>query len=210
MPIRVMAIQPTVLSNRGADFLVNTWHCQAVAATDPDVAAQDFIDDLKAFYGALEGSQTGQAVDGDMTFKAYNLADPEPRAPIVEDTRAMTFGTGDPLPLQLCICMSYRAAFTSGVPKARRRGRVYLGGFKASLADASGLIETTTATAIRDSAETLNQASDDSTTYTWIVYSRVDALGRVVRGGWIDNSFDVQRRRALDMTLRSEWFDGHS
>jgi hypothetical protein len=41
--------------------------------------------------------------------------------------------------------------------------------------------------------------------YTWVAYSGKLGTGTVVTNGWCDNSFDTQRRRGQDPTVRDTW-----
>jgi len=94
-------------------------------------------------------------------------------------------------------------------PKARRRGRVYLG----PLMDAAGTEDPTShdllpSSAFRnvctgimvDLAAAANAANLD-----WSVYSRADGASYPVVGGWLDYAFDTQRRRGTAPIARSLW-----
>jgi hypothetical protein len=39
----------------------------------------------------------------------------------------------------------------------------------------------------------------------WCVWSVADQIAVPVANGWIDNAFDVQRRRGVDYTSRTLW-----
>jgi len=207
--IRVQWQFPTVLSNTGADVVQNTWHALVVGATDPEDAAGDFANALGQFYIDISALMTEQALAESASWKVYNLSDPEPRSPISEDSMTLAFGTSQALPLQCAVTLSLRSVYESGQPKARRRGRIYLGGFSEALTTSDGFIDPSAAGIISTAADDLLSTSDDSTTFTWSIWSPTDATSRHVTGGWVDNVVDVQRRRQPDFTDRSEFGVGH-
>lgn len=91
-------------------------------------------------------------------------------------------------------------------PRARRRGRVYIG----PLVGGSGTLVTTTPPYLLASNLTLTmrqaavamQAAALADGWTWSVWSRKDTLLRAVVGGWTDNAPDTQRRRGPAPTAR--------
>lgn len=88
-------------------------------------------------------------------------------------------------------------------PKARYRGRIYLG----PLGNAAGDLSTgehrpnvAIMADLKGAMETLAVAD-----VGWSVWSRVDATLRLVIGGWVDNSWDTQRRRGPEATSRVQF-----
>jgi hypothetical protein len=49
----------------------------------------------------------------------------------------------------------------------------------------------------------------NDTATNWAVYSRRDNAGYLVSNGWVDDAFDIQRRRGVSALVRSLW-DGTS
>jgi hypothetical protein len=137
--------------------------------------------------------------------KFYDLSDPKPRAPFYDAN--FTIG-GTPqsshLPRELAICLSFQGARVSGSAQARRRGRVYLGPLGLTSNDSTtGRPLAAAISSIQGAAGTLRSASG-SGVWTWIVVSEVAGLNDViVTNGWVDNAFDIQRRRGVTPTSRS-------
>lgn len=207
--IRCQVAFPTAESNVGADVIQNTWHAFVVGATTPEDAAAAFHDDLEAAYRFWDDLLTANAIDGTGTFKAYDLTDPEPRSPIFEDAFTVFPGAGAALPLQCAVCLSLRSVYVSGQPKARAKGRVYLGGFEQGLLTSEARIDPSARGIFVAAAEQLRLASDASTEYTWQIWSPTDAAGKTVTGGWVDDVVDIQRRRQQDLISRDEFGAGH-
>jgi len=211
--IRLMVQGPSP-NGIAADGIVNTWYCRPqLGSTDHLLAAADFRQALAAFYNSLTGFFTSETITGAWTTKAYRLTDPKPRAPIQSETMAVGVSAGQAYPRELAVCLSYKSFYLSGSPRARHRGRVYLGPLKASLgATAGGDVRLAEASrsVILNAAGALLAASTASTTYDWVVYSPTEDPGGsstattdLVSGYWVDNAFDIQRRRGSKASIRS-------
>lgn len=182
------------------DRPVNTWAFTAVDKSTP--VSDEITDDLIAFYNAVSGAFSGIYAQNGHVIKFYDLADPQPRAPYYERTFNLTSNpTQSPLPSELAICVSFQGNRVSGQDQKRRRGRVYLGPLATGQND-NGRPLGTTLTAINAAADDLLTASNGSANYAWCVYSRTDDAMVVVTNGWVDDAFDVQRRRGLAPTTR--------
>lgn len=201
--LRCQVSFPSFAGGVGFDGYVNTWH--AVVTSTPVAAATDFKADLLTFYTSFNSSQPNALIDfANGRFKAYNLSDPEPRAPIYDV--AFNPGTGSataPLPPECAICVSFQGDKVSGTPQARRRGRVYLGPWHTTANTTAGRILPATQTVLHDAAAALKTNATGSTDYSWVVYSRVAGSTTVVTNGWVDNDWDIQRRRSNNPTTRS-------
>lgn len=191
------------------DVTVNTFHCGAATMnqTEQDDWAQlldDFYNDV--FTGNNVMGFLSSQISGDYTIKVYDLTDPEPRAPTSTYTGAWG-GIGiTAMPSEVSCCLSYQAAAISGVPQARRRGRLFIGPLAQTAQSgttvprpATGLIATLceTADSFRVAAVALG--------LPWVVHSRVLGTGANVTNGWVDNAFDTQRRRGEAATARTLW-----
>lgn len=199
-------------SGVGADLFVNTWYCQAQGATDVETAAQSFADDVSEFYQNFAVLLTDDIIDPLGSWRAYDLTEPEPRSPIAEgvvDVSLLVSHT-QALPTELAVCMSYRGAFVSGTNKGQMRGRVYLGGFQTASLDPLGRVDPATTIGIRDAGAALLAASDSSGDYVWCQHSAKTGICHQVIGGWVDNAWDIQRRRGLDVTDRTEFGAGRT
>lgn len=118
---------------------------------------------------------------------------------------------GAPLPNEVAGVLSFHGDLTTVVeeagatrPRARRRGRVYIGPLIQSaitnatpppLAPAFTLAMRANATVMYDAAEAAG--------WRWSVWSRADDELYPVVAGWTDNAPDTQRRRGQDATLRN-------
>lgn len=108
------------------------------------------------------------------------------------------------LPDECAICISYHSDF--GVdresvgntrPKARDRGRMYIGPLATgcvSIPDPNkeAVVTPNCLSTMRDAMSTLVV---NPNLVTWCLWSRADAALKPVVGGFVDNAFDVQRRR---------------
>lgn len=187
-----------------ADGVVNTYAFTNTGTGDPDQLVEAII----AMYEALPKFwSSSMLVGSNINVKLYGLSDPEPRTPLLDVNGAITGVGGTPLPAEVALCVSFAAAVDSGTPPARRRGRIFLGHLDDSLnsqlanqsrPDDSVLIQV--ALVFEDFMESLALVGWD-----WSVWSRADdSLFPVIRG-WIDNSWDTQRRREVDPTARRTW-----
>jgi hypothetical protein len=212
------------LERKGAlpeDAVVNTWHFQAedasVGVTSDDIIGANLdglLDRLETFYDELATMWSG-ALTGNLLLKAYDFADTSPRVPI--DERPSTFGTlADSMPTEVAICLSMAASITSGQRPGRRRGRVYLGPFGRNLSTyttgaADGRPDATAINTILDAGENVARGTNP-TSFKLAVFSPTEvATGgsttdawNVVRKLWVDNAFDIQRRRGARATTREE------
>lgn len=191
------------VTNLPEDCAINTWY---FAGTDP---AADMIttsvDRVNDFYGALIAYWSGY-IAARLDVTVYDVEDAQPRTPIYSGSTALTVGAGASLPLEVALCMSYHRELESGIPAARQRGRLYLGPFDAGALDTSqpssrpvsALVD-----AITTAAEVL--LSENTANNTWVTFSEtLGALSPIV-GGWVDDSWDTQRRRGSSPSSRTLW-----
>lgn len=193
------------------DVTVNTWafgNVNIATATDMD----DIAVELLTFYNVLAPAETvlvshySPELTDQLTLKFYDLASPEPRAPIRTQGEVLTNmnTTGGALPAEVALCMSFQAVQVSGLPQARRRGRLYLGPFKNELdvVDTAGGVGLQLQQTIVATGQRLLDASNSATWY-WAVHSPTNDDVNVVNNGWVDNAFDTQRRRGTAATARA-------
>lgn len=186
------------------DYVTNSW---CFDGTDPatDITGlttclKDFYDDLTGAYMSSDLAQNGHEV------KFYDLPGPVPNYPVDETTFNLASNpSGSPLPSELAICLSFQGVRTPGFPQRRRRGRVYLGPWGAS-ANTSGRPTAALVTVIANAAATFasNVLALGSDT-VWAVWSGADQAAVGIDNGWIDNAWDVQRRRGLEDTSRTTY-----
>jgi hypothetical protein len=210
------------LSGLSEDRFVNTFH----ALTDEPLLPANFaalVTAIQHFYKPAASNGISTYLSKEMravgrTIKVYDMTQAKPRAPIFEfvDTAApFTLIAGDSLPGEVAVCLSYEGVKLSGVPQGRRRGRIYLGPLAVSAiddTDATGKARPqqdllTIATLAADALHIAMSAAG----FEWQVYSpTIDAAGvgdlaafTVIDHWWMDNAFDIQRRRGASPTGRT-------
>lgn len=200
MPNLRAIVTLNVSSAIAADKPQNTWHFQTAVGTTPyaDIQAA-----LAAFYNAIRGDLSGRVATNGHRTRIYDLADPEPRAPVYDVSWNFAGSTGSgALPPETALVMSFQGTRVSGVSQARRRGRVYIGPLDVASSDGDGRPATATVTAIRGAGQALLDASDAAANWKWAIRSEVDNTMVLVNNGWVDDAWDTQRRRGLDATTR--------
>ena len=161
-------------------------------------------------------------------------------SPIYEDHFGLIGASGDrAMPNEVALCLSY-AANTDGVlevgpgatdiptsesaqdqgapathsgatrPKARTRGRIYIGPLNIdAITNESGdptypAPDNMFISTLKESAENF-AARVAAGGYTWCVWSQRELAMRFVTQGWVDNAWDTQRRRGVAPTTRTSW-----
>lgn len=200
MPIYRAQFTVNSADNVPANAATNTWH---LVANDDSLVAPG-VEAIRDFYLAIDGEfSTIVRTTNGLTWKVYDLSDPEPRQPVLIGTNNLTVGTGDALPPEVAICLSFQAAPVSGVPQARRRNRVYLPYIREAQLSADGRPAGTLLTILVGAADTLWDASEAATSWQWVGYSPTDAQAWDIDNGWMDNEWDTQRRRGRKATSRT-------
>lgn len=183
------------------DAVVNTWHADCTLLAD---GQDEFADALATFYEDIKSLLSANVALTGHSLTLYNMLDPEPRAPIL--TQAFTFSaTGSQAMVpELAVCLSFQGERESGVSQARRRGRVYIGPLGNSVTSTTDpTVATSVINGIKAAGDQLLTTSNGSVNWTWCVYSQADDALVDVTNGWVDNAFDIQRRRGLTATVRS-------
>lgn len=163
----------------------------------------------------------------DATIEIYNIALPGGLAGNPVATRSMTLGApsgsaGARLPEELACCLSFRGLYTSRVEdlpqaptgpagdahqRARVRGRVYIGPLVSlALHSASGGVEARISPDVQtdfiESARDFLHTELGASNWAWSVYSRVEGAYVAVTVVWVDDAWDVQRRRGSEASSR--------
>ena len=184
------------------NYVTNSWCFTDMLPGTDDAAIvtllKDFYDDIAAAYWSNLIAQNGHEV------KLYDLPGTVPNYPYFEGTFNMASApSGQALPGEIALCLSFQGVRSAGFPQARRRGRVYIGPLSTAC-NSGGRPIAAVMTAMGTAAATLrSQAAVISGTGGWAVWSVTDAAPVEVDNGWIDNAFDVQRRRGVDATSRT-------
>jgi len=190
------------VDNIAENFLTNTW---CFGGTSPANDAATIENHLATFYTAWWGhAGLGMAGGSVHEVKWYDLPGLKPNYPW--RTSTLNFGTApstDPMPAEVALVLSFQGAKASGFPQRRRRGRIYLGTVAATKT-AAGRPAAAMVTAMAAAAGTFkaNVAAISGDT-VWAVWSGADNAHVEITNGWIDNSWDTQRRRGLDTTART-------
>lgn len=197
------------------DAAVNVWHFTSLG-TDRASNTNAMDAALDTFYTSLADIFCANTLTGDWTFKAYDLADPEPRTPFATYAHTgATLTTGDGLPTECAVCLSIEGVAGSGFNMRRRRGRLYIGPLSNGVSTTvTGYVyvSPTAMGIIMDAAEELRSAG--GLDFVWSVYSptaagptpdaaAILAATTYVDHGWIDNAFDTQRRRGTVASTRA-------
>lgn len=198
------------------DVVTNTFHFATVATPTTDQITA-MLTGVSQFYTDVAPTDTvGEWMAGVLSratgacqVELYNLDDPEPRLPIGSTTFTLPAAVGSvTVPLETSLCLSYRAAYTSGEPNARRRGRAYIGPLSSSaITSGSGSLfpspNTSCMSTFLQSAADHLYAVPATESVNWVVYSASDNVARVVVQAWVDNAFDTQRRRGNSPSART-------
>lgn len=211
------------------DTMVNNFVFRT-ATTPPSTGEVDSIRDaLIEFYNTGAGSPShavanalSTVVDrgtGVSLFKYYlldgHLDGSAHGSPFRTDTWTIgsAVGTLTNFPSEVAVCLTYHTAYltdpefgTGGSrPRARDRGRIYLGPLRNQIAllatDNEPVLDPDWAQAFAAAASRLVADTDT----TWVQWSRKNVATNVVSSGWVDNAFDTQRRRGPDATSRLAW-----
>jgi hypothetical protein len=184
------------------DVATNTLYFQVPGSLATHAA--DIVTKISTAYLAFD-QYLAESLLEDVEIKLYDMADPPPRQPYLPGwSFALGARVDGGLPEECSVCLSFRgdAPYT-----ARRRGRIYIG----------PLSEATCVQATSGSFSTVNppfiaalQAAaailmDDSDGILWCVYSPTGGTYTIVTNGWVDNTFDTQRRRGVEATARNVW-----
>lgn len=191
-----------------ADDAVNTWCFQSNSMIPVEEQITAIFSAMGAFYNAID-LYLSPVLTGTGTMKIYDLADPEPRTPIAEQSGTFFSPTGQPIPEEIAVCLSFHGIYESGEPKARRRGRVYVGPLSANAFDAT--VDPDRTYVNPEMIEALHQAQSEmfdilsAENVLHCVWSRADNEFYDVTTYWVDNALDVQRRRGPAATSRTSW-----
>lgn len=185
-----------------ANYATNSWWFDDGEA--PEVNCPLIVDELVTFYNGLRTYYSPSIATGGHEVQFYRQSDPEPRVPIYQESWTFSAApSGTALPSEMAVALSFQADKVSGLSQARRRGRVFIGPLNIT-ANSSGRPLAALRAFMQTGATVLVDASADSD-WTWVVFSRVNVDASPVTNGWIDDAFDVQRRRGLEWTSRNVW-----
>jgi hypothetical protein len=193
-------------NNIPADAVTNTYHFNATSLLPLDLEnILDLLGDLYAEQTTsdpLMSLMSDENCAGTGDIKLYDLGDPEPRAPIASRVISETPLSTGGLPSEVALCVSFQGVPLSGVSQARRRGRVFLPWFTENQ-NQDGRPAQTLIDDVGLAFSDFGAAAAASITNSWVIYSRANDDTVDVNNGWIDNAWDIQRRRGVDPTVRT-------
>jgi len=179
----------------------------AFIGTDPVADATAITTHIKTFYDTWRNTYMSSAIaQNGHEVKFYDLPGVMPNYPVLETTFNLAAApAATPLPSELAICVSFNGQRVPGFPQARRRGRIYCGPLGTN-ANSNGRPAAAFITAMTGAASAFKASIDGMASDTeWAIWSVADQTGVDIVGGWVDNCFDVQRRRGIEETSRTTW-----
>lgn len=195
-----------------ADAMTNTLHFidfvpQPLADLADDVTP--IIEDLYEAIYVGSGVSASYYAWTNTRVKWYDLAQPTPRVPYELPMPINVSPTATTIPAEVAAVASFQANREPGVPQARRRGRIYLGGLNsvwmvASSAGAAPRLDPGMLTRCATAFEAFRDAVA-LTSARWAVWSPTDQAASLVTNGWMENDPDTQRRRGAKASIRTSW-----
>lgn len=198
-------------SGISADVVKNVWHFDSDTL---DIARlNEIAGTLNAFYAVIppgageavsvSGLLSPELADGLGTLTMYDVADPVPRTPIYGPTTfSMLYGTQIgtfPLPDEIACCLTYQADGESGVHRRSVTGRIFIGPLAGTWLERAATGESRPKADYRfhvtRAADKL--LDDQGPGWFWAVYSRKHNRTFQVRRAWMDDAWDIQRRRGI-------------
>lgn len=210
--IRAQVVLP-MFTNVPSDVITNTLNFDEEVPLTLEEAATALQPIIETFYRAVYSS------DGFANYLSistshinfYRMDQPTPRVPVTTAlfTTTMPSLNASTIPTETSIVLSFQGDRLGGTPQARRRGRIFLGGFATAMLDPSTtssfpIIDASVRARIGDAATDLRDSSATAT-LPWVVWSETDQAAVVITNGWVDNSPDTQRRRSVEATARTLW-----
>lgn len=158
-----------------------------------DIDWTNLANDLATAIKAWELSPTNH----ELTVKMYNMNDALPRRPKATVIKSAGLAVEAGYMREVAICLSFSTA--KNVPS--ERGRLYVPHMKISN-NAPGVRPTQTE---RDKTGALADVLRNlgGTNVDWVVYSPTHQSAKSVYKWWVDDEWDIQRRRGLRPTTRS-------
>lgn len=158
---------------------------------------------IQKFYRAIASVYPSTIAQTGHELKYYELPGVQPNYPTYES--AWTFATppsGNAGPSELAICLSFAGTRIPGQPQPRRRGRVYIGPLDGTLCS-SPRPDPATRTLLTTNAAVLGDDINAITGHIWCVWSEINGFPATIVGGYVDDAWDVQRRRGIAPSTRT-------
>jgi len=141
--------------------------------------------------------QSASAVPHKIKVKVYDAEAPKPNYPKAIYETQDPIRTLDQWPHELALCLSYYAVHNA----PRQRGRLYICPGLISTSQGLGAYATDVVTQkVADLAKVFEDLG--GVNVDWVVWSRIERKAKAVTDYWVDNGWDVQRRRGVPGTKR--------
>jgi hypothetical protein len=129
------------------------------------------------------------------TVKVYDAEKAPPSYPLATAQQGTGFSTTT-TPRELALCLSYYGLYN----RPRYRGRIYI---PASLIGGATIALRPTSTQITTALNWRNTFQNNlPANHNWIVWSKLGPGATVVTNCWVDDEWDIQRKRGLRSTTR--------
>lgn len=120
--------------------------------------------------------------------------------------------TNPGLPSEMAVCCSFHTAYATDPefagntrPRARDRGRIYIGPMATTAVDYDTAARPNVKETVRSTIASAAINLRDAAGHAWCVWSRSKSTLEPIVAGWVDDAWDVQRRRGQDPTERWNW-----
>nr|CRY97791.1 hypothetical protein [uncultured prokaryote] len=190
-------------SGETADVAINTFavtHQGTLTGSDVDAwqaAILDFYDDIKVAGGLYGRAKTGH----ESKFLKATMA--KPNYPLYNRSWSLTSASNPlELPNEVALCVSYASDGFPLVPRARRRGRIYISGWQ-STKNSAGRPTSSTRTALATAYQTYAVAILAITDMAPGVWSRSTGDVFPIDRTWCDDEWDTMRSRGGKSTVRT-------
>lgn len=190
------------VSGVSADLHVNTFYIE----TDDwsQQLAQDWGTLIETFYTEIKPAMLNGYQGDSLLLKQYDLETTNvPNYPVYE----WTGDVGAPsvaftMPPEIALCVSYRNVTYPNVPRARRRGRIYIGGHTEQTNGLDGRPEEDACVALRDAfRDYVTAVRALSGSSLPVIYSPTQfGAAYPIEEVYVDNEWDIQRRRGREAT----------
>ena len=190
MPIWRLQLSHAVDSLFPADRIMITPHFHDDGATtDPQNLCQDLANAWATYCGS-------PMVNYEINVKAYDAQGTPPVYPQGDYTRGAGVTGGASTNREIAMCLSYY----SGENRPRKRGRLYIANCLIGITATGNRPVTANQQRVLDLAPIL--ANLGGVDVDWCVYSRLDDAAYPVSNAFVDNAWDIQRRRGVRPTSR--------
>ena len=182
-------------TNLPEDEFCNVFHLEHVAGLAVQTDLDQMADDINAMYQQRLGFGAAK-----VRTQVYDVG-PPPNPPLSIRSAGTMLMTAK-APRELCLCLSVYADRHN----KRKRGRLYIPSCLQSPAQTDPIPSGTAQNWALAWYATSNGSLPDLGGPDWKfgVYSRVDGTFNQSKGAWVDNAWDIQRRRGLAPTSRVE------